>query len=607
MKVIMKTAFKGILAVTSIMIVAVLIIVFVIPLNSKTLYLKGRVSDLFENTREAYKEYVRWVNRSNYRNILDKYIVDNYGEILKEYFEVQVINNYSSYNQLYSVSTPFMKKDFFIEVSYNKRKVISDTFNSVLSTDPKFQHMYSEWVKKQVGIEDENVEFKLIYENIDFQNVETLDSNYDEMFENCHYILNHIDVSKVEEGKQYLYFNSFVKQYYDKINKNDKNELSIYFDDTKAVAIVDYNDIKKICIDNGLNLTCYLNQLDSIAKNIEKIYSLQDIVEPQYYKECEVKHLLSSDDVDYINEVIRTPDGKYYQDSIMRIDISDIENDEYIVDILYYDTLDYRLSDLHTKKREDVYYSSAKDTSKFKNPIIKRYKFVYDNLEFTINGLGNVEDNKYYGQSYHFTGFNNIAKRNYNILEEPFPYIEESKNIECLVRYDFPVFERVMKDDESKINSLFEKEFEKEIRNYLYDNCDKIYDLIIEVSKRRKNRKFEDTIYVDVLAQNSNFLVLKFRDKKDYCFNKLCVVDINTFQFVDSKIVAVKDNLYFAEINNKIFLCYDKISGGGFINYNVISESDDKVIIKAWIDNSWHIYTVNLINHTIGIDEEVVK
>lgn len=190
MKVIMKTAFKGILAVTSIMIVAILIIIFVIPLNSKTLYLKGRVSDLFENTREAYKEYVRWVNRSNYRNILDKYIVDNYGEILKEYFEVQVINNYSSYNQLYSVSTPFMKKDFFIEVSYNKRKVISDTFNSVLSTDPKFQHMYSEWVKKQVGIEDENVEFKFtgFFDKpyIEFDKIVSLNSDYEEIFENTH-------------------------------------------------------------------------------------------------------------------------------------------------------------------------------------------------------------------------------------------------------------------------------------------------------------------------------------------------------------------------------------------------------------------------------------
>lgn len=86
------------------------------------------------------------------------------------------------------LKAPFMQEKF--QVTMRGGKIVSDTFTSTLATDPKFQHLYSEWVKKQVGIEDENVEFKFAGNfdppYIEFNKITSLSDDYREIFENTH-------------------------------------------------------------------------------------------------------------------------------------------------------------------------------------------------------------------------------------------------------------------------------------------------------------------------------------------------------------------------------------------------------------------------------------
>ena len=90
----------------------------------------------------------------------------------------------------YEIRAPFMEKSFEVWVDNRTHKIFGDTFSTVLSTDVKFQHLYSEWVKKEVGIEDENVElgfagnFDTPY--IEFNKITSLSDDYREVFENTH-------------------------------------------------------------------------------------------------------------------------------------------------------------------------------------------------------------------------------------------------------------------------------------------------------------------------------------------------------------------------------------------------------------------------------------
>ena len=124
------------------------------------------------------------VYSGNNKKAYDKHIKDHYG-IVADTFELK-----GHYSRFWYVSTPFMEKEFSIQVV--KGKVLTDTFFSTLTTDVKFQHLYSEWVKKQVGIEDENVELKFAgnYDPpyIEFNKITSLSEDYREVFENTHNI-----------------------------------------------------------------------------------------------------------------------------------------------------------------------------------------------------------------------------------------------------------------------------------------------------------------------------------------------------------------------------------------------------------------------------------
>ena len=118
----------------------------------------------------------------------DKYIESKYG-IISKTFEMH------NDGRFYYTSTPFLKNEFVIQLT--RGKVVSDRFYDILLTDSKFQHLYSEWVKKQVEIDDENVELyfnrascgsRNIGDNvyIDFDKITALDNLEEDICKNTH-------------------------------------------------------------------------------------------------------------------------------------------------------------------------------------------------------------------------------------------------------------------------------------------------------------------------------------------------------------------------------------------------------------------------------------
>lgn len=130
----------------------------------------------------------RIVYIKNNNEAYDKYIESKYG-IISKTFEMH------NDGRFYYISTPFLKNEFVIQLTHGK--VVSDRFYDILLTDSKFQHLYSEWVKKQVGIDDENIEinFKEALKGsrwvgekpyIEFSNINSIDDLEEDICKNTH-------------------------------------------------------------------------------------------------------------------------------------------------------------------------------------------------------------------------------------------------------------------------------------------------------------------------------------------------------------------------------------------------------------------------------------
>ena len=119
----------------------------------------------------------------------------------------------------------FMQEKFSIEM--RDGRIVSDNFYEILSTDQKFQHLYSEWVKKQVGIEDSDMELKFYGQQsnpkleISFDSIEYLSDDYREVFENVKYLYcNGINVNNIydlTEENSYNIAKELLDKYFDKI------------------------------------------------------------------------------------------------------------------------------------------------------------------------------------------------------------------------------------------------------------------------------------------------------------------------------------------------------------------------------------------------------
>ena len=131
------------------------------------------------------------------------YIINKYGEVLSQVIEVEYRGRRKGWHadSEYVLHFPFAN-DKVVYVESETQKIFTRDYD--ISTDVKFQHLYSEWVKKQVGIEDENVELKFAgnYDPpyIEFNKITSLSEDYREVFENTHNLYcNRCYVSNIKD------------------------------------------------------------------------------------------------------------------------------------------------------------------------------------------------------------------------------------------------------------------------------------------------------------------------------------------------------------------------------------------------------------------------
>ena len=133
------------------------------------------------------------IKEEQYRNIniktADEWVHKYFGAVVSEVVECEYIGKRKGWHpdSEFVIHMPFCNdKKIFVESE--TEKVFTRDFD--IATDPKFQHLYSEWVKKQVGIDDENVEFGFTgtfdEPYIDFDKITTLSEDCREVFENTH-------------------------------------------------------------------------------------------------------------------------------------------------------------------------------------------------------------------------------------------------------------------------------------------------------------------------------------------------------------------------------------------------------------------------------------
>ena len=118
---------------------------------------------------------------------LEKFLKEYYGQAIYELTTWKYIGRRKRWlaDSEFDVYLPFADGKIFVE---SENQAIHNHIDIV--NDKKFQHLYSEWVKKQVGIEDSNVEFGFAgnFDNpyIEFDKITSLSDDYREIFENTH-------------------------------------------------------------------------------------------------------------------------------------------------------------------------------------------------------------------------------------------------------------------------------------------------------------------------------------------------------------------------------------------------------------------------------------
>lgn len=125
--------------------------------------------------------------REENKKVAEKWIEDTYGKTVSDVIEIKYIGKDRGWgtSSAFYISAPFT--DGTIYVTSNQEH---DVIGGLNINGSKFQHLYSEWVKKQVGIEDDNIELKFAGNfdkpYIEFDKITTLSEDYREVFENTH-------------------------------------------------------------------------------------------------------------------------------------------------------------------------------------------------------------------------------------------------------------------------------------------------------------------------------------------------------------------------------------------------------------------------------------
>ena len=235
----------------------------IIPSNIETFYKEK------ENIRIEKDE------RDNTRAVVDKWIKTYYGATVSNV----VAYKYNGRIRETSISEYKLASPFFDEYSLlvdNKTKKITNLGGT---GGDKFQHLYSEWVKKQVGIDDENVELyfdrascgsRIIGNEpyIDFKKINSLENLEEQICKNTYdlYIRSNryeqgvdIKVNKVDEITEVLNYADLIEEkirlrvfiHINHFMSLEKNYLFIYIlsqdNETHMITIMyDYDEnVKK--------------------------------------------------------------------------------------------------------------------------------------------------------------------------------------------------------------------------------------------------------------------------------------------------------------------------------------------------------------------------
>ena len=167
----------------------------------------------------------------------------------------------------YEIRAPFMDRPFEVWVDNRTHKIFGDNFYEVLSKDPKFQHLYSEWVKRQVGIDDENVELNIGCEKIFFENIYKYDSNED-IFVNSSGKISEIRLKNVKVDNDTNFYDIFLLFEEKYLSKFYVNNISCDYK-----FIIEGED-KKVYFYNEIN--SYKNQYTNEHYRMRKEYEYID-------------------------------------------------------------------------------------------------------------------------------------------------------------------------------------------------------------------------------------------------------------------------------------------------------------------------------------------
>ena len=210
----------------------------------------------YDINRESDK--IEKENREKNAKALEEHIKRKYGEVVSKVVEVEYIGRRRGWHadSEYILHFPFAN-DKTIYVESETQKIFSRDFS--FATDPKFQHLYSEWVKKQVGIEDENVEFGFAgnYDTpyIEFNKITSLSDDYREVFENTHNIillyLIKRNISDLSKENWYDYANIYTN----------------CFDRIKRIV-----KLNPLCDNNGFLIYLYKNNTDRYDDENKELY-----------------------------------------------------------------------------------------------------------------------------------------------------------------------------------------------------------------------------------------------------------------------------------------------------------------------------------------------
>lgn len=261
-------------------IVAIYIILLVVSFFNKNINYKltSTLEDIAyrNNIQNVMFKFVEDKNEREINEIALKRYINQFGK-LNELFKIAYIGvrsradikgihgwYYYSWIRSYELRAPFMDKPFEVWIDNRTHEIFGDNFYDTLLRDNKFQHLYSEWIKKQVGIDDGNVKFEFtgVYDKpyIEFDKITTLSDDYREIFENTHNLYcNRCYISNIDN------LNDMTA----KVIANEIREKYLY----KAVEIT---NIPKEKISRNIHLST--GTFKNTDKNLKFRFDLHDII-----------------------------------------------------------------------------------------------------------------------------------------------------------------------------------------------------------------------------------------------------------------------------------------------------------------------------------------